>query len=55
MTTLHPSGCLCGKVRFEAAVEPLRIVHCHCIFCRRQTGGPVNLRGLQTLYRNHLV
>lgn len=41
MTTLHPGGCLCGKVRFEAAAEPLRIMHCHCVFCRRQTGGPV--------------
>ncbi len=27
-------------MRFEAAA-PLRIVHCHCVFCRRQTGGPV--------------
>jgi len=41
LTTLHPGGCLCGKARFEAAAEPLRIVHCHCVFCRRQTGGPL--------------
>ncbi len=40
MTTLHPGGCLCGKVRFEAAAEPLRIVHCHCVFCAGRPAVP---------------
>ena len=27
-------GCLCGAIRFEAAVPPRRVTHCHCGMCR---------------------
>lgn len=34
-------GCLCGKVRYElsAGVEPLYSVICHCLNCKKATGG----------------
>ena len=31
-------ACLCGAVRYEAAGEPLRFLHCHCSRCRKATG-----------------
>jgi hypothetical protein len=34
-------GCLCGKVRWHVAVEPLWTSHCHCEQCRRHTGAAV--------------
>lgn len=34
-------GCLCGAVRFAAEGPADRIVLCHCIQCRRNTGAPV--------------
>lgn len=37
----HAGGCLRGKIRFEASGEPLSVSHCHCGFCRRQTGAAV--------------
>jgi hypothetical protein len=30
-------GCLCGRVRYEAAGEPYNITHCHCLDCRRSS------------------
>lgn len=30
-------GCLCGRVRYEAAARP-RVHYCHCSMCRRATG-----------------
>ncbi len=33
-------GCLCGKVRFEARGEPLRVGVCHCLDCRKFHGAP---------------
>ncbi len=38
---LHPGGCLCGAIRFEATGESDYAIYCHCFFCRRQTGAPV--------------
>jgi hypothetical protein len=34
-------GCFCGAVRYEAAGDPLRVMHCHCTICRRTAGAPV--------------
>jgi hypothetical protein len=31
-------GCLCGAVRFEAALPSLFCCHCHCAWCRRAHG-----------------
>ncbi|HIC79804.1 MAG TPA: GFA family protein [Kiloniellaceae bacterium] len=31
-------GCLCGAVRYRAAADPIRAVHCHCEMCRRASG-----------------
>jgi hypothetical protein len=31
-------GCLCGSVRYRAALPPLWVAHCHCSMCRRAQG-----------------
>lgn len=31
-------GCLCGRVRFEAAGPPWRVGLCHCLDCRKHHG-----------------
>jgi hypothetical protein len=31
-------GCLCGRVRFEAAGAPFRVGVCHCLDCRKHHG-----------------
>lgn len=31
-------GCHCGKVRFEAEVDPARVTLCHCSDCQALTG-----------------
>lgn len=33
--------CLCGAVRYAITGALLRVVHCHCDSCRRQTASPV--------------
>jgi hypothetical protein len=35
---LHGS-CLCGAVQLELAGEPYRVGLCHCLDCRKKTGG----------------
>lgn len=32
-------GCLCGKVRYRVEGEALARTLCHCVSCRRATGG----------------
>ena len=32
-------GCLCGKIRYKSAAEPLATVLCNCINCQKQGGG----------------
>ena len=34
-------GCLCGAVRYQADVQPMRTVICHCVVCRRVSGAPM--------------
>ena len=34
-------GCHCGKVRYEAAGDPLTHALCHCTDCRRHAGAPM--------------
>ena len=31
-------GCLCGKVRYSTAAEPVFTAVCHCKNCQKQTG-----------------
>jgi hypothetical protein len=31
-------SCLCGRVRFEVAAEPIAAGYCHCTRCQRRTG-----------------
>lgn len=31
-------GCLCGAVRYEVDVDPVRAARCHCDDCRRGSG-----------------
>ncbi len=39
-TTTRKGGCLCGAVRYEAAVRS-EVSACHCSMCRRWCGGPL--------------
>lgn len=32
---------MCGAVRFQTSGEPARIIHCHCLDCRKHTGAPM--------------
>ena len=34
----HEGDCLCGKTRYQAHVDSLHVVHCHCAMCRRTSG-----------------
>jgi hypothetical protein len=33
-------GCLCGAVRLQISGLPRRIGLCHCMTCRKESGGP---------------
>lgn len=36
---LRHGGCTCGAVRFTLSGEPLVVGLCHCLECRKATGG----------------
>jgi len=38
-------GCLCGGVRFEITGPWIRASHCHCVRCRRHSGGAALTQG----------
>ncbi|PGH09091.1 hypothetical protein GX51_00845 [Blastomyces parvus] len=38
--TLLKGSCLCSKTSFTSTSFPLRLTHCHCIPCRKLSGGP---------------
>ncbi len=33
-------GCNCGQVQLEIRGDPMRVGLCHCVTCRKETGGP---------------
>jgi hypothetical protein len=35
----HDGGCLCGAVRYRVSGDALARTLCHCLSCRRATGG----------------
>jgi hypothetical protein len=37
---VREGGCLCALVRYRVQGEPLYVIHCHCIHCRRASGAP---------------
>ncbi|QIQ85305.1 GFA family protein [Erythrobacter sp.] len=36
-------GCLCGKVRYTLAEDPVMCVTCHCKNCQRQAGSALSI------------
>jgi hypothetical protein len=34
-------SCLCGAIRFRAALPTKWVAHCHCTYCRRAHGAPL--------------
>ena len=39
-TSVARGSCLCGAVRFHAALPSKWVAHCHCTYCRRAHGSP---------------
>jgi hypothetical protein len=35
-------GCACRQLTFETRGEPKRVGLCHCMTCRKESGGPFN-------------
>lgn len=35
---LLSGSCLCGKVAYEVAGEPIKFLYCHCRSCQKSTG-----------------
>jgi len=36
----HQGQCHCGAIRYLLKMKPMRVVNCHCNFCRSHTGAP---------------
>ncbi len=44
---MHINGqCHCGRIRYEAEIDPARISICHCTDCQRLTGSPFRVTAL---------
>src|SRR3569832_1442568 len=39
MTTIREASCACGALSARAEGEPVRYSVCHCLDCKRRTGG----------------
>ena len=39
-TALFGGSCACGRIFFESSVLPERVHNCHCVTCRKISGGP---------------
>ncbi|MDG9760564.1 GFA family protein [Pseudomonas sediminis] len=39
MKAEHQGGCQCGALRYQINAPLEDIAHCHCLVCRRSTGG----------------
>lgn len=52
MPVENSGGCVCGRVRFRALGEPLRVTICHCKWCQRRTGTAF---GTEVVYKNDQV
>lgn len=35
---LHDGSCLCGEVKYKLNSEIMKVVNCHCNFCRSHSG-----------------
>ncbi len=35
----HVGGCLCGAARYRVDMQPLAVNACHCMDCKRSSGG----------------
>ncbi len=41
MSSMITGKCYCGAITFYGEEEPQTVAYCHCVDCRRATGGPV--------------
>ena len=39
MTKKYTAQCACGSVKFEFNTDPAFIVNCHCLDCKKASGG----------------
>ncbi|MGH6835485.1 MAG: GFA family protein [Candidatus Acidiferrales bacterium] len=40
MSKIFAGGCACGAIRYEVSGSPAFVARCHCVDCRRASGGP---------------
>ena len=44
----HKGGCICGEVKFTVNLDDKpRVYNCHCIDCRKKTGGMITIIDLR--------
>jgi hypothetical protein len=46
------AACACGQVQVTVAEEPLTVVACHCDFCQRRTGSPLQVSAVFSADQN---